>query len=62
MKAIFLLFVIIAWNQVFDVLFFHAMQHCFAIMYRRENQRQYELRAETSSECQAWIDGIKAAR
>ena len=31
-------------------------------MYRRENQRQYELRAATASECQAWIDGIKMAR
>ncbi|TRY67068.1 hypothetical protein TCAL_03106 [Tigriopus californicus] len=30
-------------------------------MYRRENQRQYELRADTISECQAWIDGIKMA-
>ncbi|XP_059080751.1 ras-specific guanine nucleotide-releasing factor 2-like isoform X2 [Tigriopus californicus] len=35
--------------------------YCFAIMYRRENQRQYELRADTISECQAWIDGIKMA-
>lgn len=31
-------------------------------MYRRENQRQYELRAETASECQSWIDAIKIAR
>ena len=31
-------------------------------MYRRENQRQYELRADTASECKAWIDGIKLAR
>ena len=37
-------------------------QYCFAIMYRRENQRQYELRADTASECKAWIDGIKLAR
>ena len=36
--------------------------YCFAIMYRRENQRQYELRADTASECKAWIDGIKMAR
>merc|ERR1719458_612287 len=35
--------------------------YCFAIMYRRENQRQYELRADTTSECKAWIDGIKMA-
>ncbi len=38
------------------------MQFCFAIMYRRENQRQYELRAEKLSECQSWIQDIKAAR
>ena len=31
-------------------------------MYRRENQRQYELRADTISECKAWIDAIKMAR
>ena len=37
-------------------------QYCFAIMYRRQNQRQYELRAETTSECQGWIEEIKAAR
>ena len=30
-------------------------------MYRREHQRQYELRAETASECKDWIDGIKVA-
>merc|ERR1712008_485038 len=35
--------------------------YCFAIMYRRENQHQYELRADTTSECKAWIDGIKMA-
>ena len=37
-------------------------QLCFGIMYRRENQRQYELRADTVSECKAWIDAIKMAR
>ena len=31
-------------------------------MYRRENQRQYELRADTVSECKSWIDAIKLAR
>eukprot|EP00095_Tigriopus_kingsejongensis_P007206 maker-scaffold192_size271026-snap-gene-1.25 protein:Tk07206 transcript:maker-scaffold192_size271026-snap-gene-1.25-mRNA-1 annotation:"ras-specific guanine nucleotide-releasing factor 1-like" len=38
-----------------------SSSYCFAIMYRRENQRRYELRADTISECQAWIDGIKMA-
>ena len=38
------------------------VQVCFGIMYRRENQRQYELRADTVSECKAWIDAIKMAR
>ena len=37
-------------------------QLCFGIMYRRENQRQYELRADTVSECKNWIDAIKLAR
>ncbi|XP_071743969.1 ras-specific guanine nucleotide-releasing factor 2-like isoform X3 [Lepeophtheirus salmonis] len=35
--------------------------YCFAIMYRRENQRQYELRADSINECKSWIDAIKAA-
>ena len=30
-------------------------------MYRRENQRQYELRAESAGDCQDWIDGIRVA-
>ena len=38
------------------------VQVCFGIMYRRENQRQYELRADTVSECKSWIDAIKLAR
>ncbi|XP_045136637.1 ras-specific guanine nucleotide-releasing factor 2-like isoform X1 [Portunus trituberculatus] len=36
-------------------------QFCFAITYRRENQRQYDLRAETEGECKAWIDMIRMA-
>ncbi|KAG7203406.1 hypothetical protein KM043_013474 [Ampulex compressa] len=36
-------------------------QHCFAISYRRENQRQYELKAATESECKTWIDAIREA-
>ena len=39
-----------------------GFQLCFGIMYRRENQRQYELRADTVSECKNWIDAIKLAR
>ncbi|XP_021936755.1 ras-specific guanine nucleotide-releasing factor 2-like isoform X3 [Zootermopsis nevadensis] len=36
-------------------------QHCFAISYRRENQRQYELRAITESDCKTWIEAIREA-
>ncbi|XP_063232631.1 ras-specific guanine nucleotide-releasing factor 2-like [Bacillus rossius redtenbacheri] len=36
-------------------------QHCFAISYRRENQRQYELRAATESNCKTWIEAIREA-
>ncbi|XP_069969956.1 ras-specific guanine nucleotide-releasing factor 2 isoform X2 [Penaeus vannamei] len=36
-------------------------QFCFAITYRRENQRQYDLKAETEGECKAWIDVIRQA-
>lgn len=38
------------------------LQHCFAISYRRENQRQYELKATTEAECIEWIDAIREAR
>ncbi|XP_055550871.1 ras-specific guanine nucleotide-releasing factor 2-like isoform X3 [Wyeomyia smithii] len=37
------------------------LQHCFTICYRRENQRQYELRALNESECSAWIIAIREA-
>ncbi|KAL1117876.1 hypothetical protein AAG570_004189 [Ranatra chinensis] len=40
---------------------FCLFQYCFAITYRRENQRQYELRASTESECKAWIEAIREA-
>ncbi|CAL4068246.1 unnamed protein product, partial [Meganyctiphanes norvegica] len=36
-------------------------QFCFAITYRRENQRQYDLKAETECDCKAWIDVIRQA-
>ncbi|XP_073979075.1 ras-specific guanine nucleotide-releasing factor 2-like isoform X2 [Rhodnius prolixus] len=36
-------------------------QFCFAISYRKENQRQYELRANTERECKAWIEAITEA-
>ncbi|XP_014244538.1 ras-specific guanine nucleotide-releasing factor 2-like isoform X2 [Cimex lectularius] len=36
-------------------------QYCFAISYRIESQRQYELRASTESDCKAWIEAIKEA-
>ncbi|XP_045616711.1 ras-specific guanine nucleotide-releasing factor 1 isoform X2 [Procambarus clarkii] len=36
-------------------------QFCFAITYRRENQRQYDLKAETEGDCKAWIDVIRQA-
>lgn len=38
------------------------LQHCFAISYRRENQRQYELKAATETDCKTWIDAIREAR
>ncbi|KAF4533002.1 hypothetical protein B566_EDAN000691 [Ephemera danica] len=36
-------------------------QHCFAISYRRENQRQYELRASSETDCKTWIEAIREA-
>ncbi|CRK97308.1 CLUMA_CG010703, isoform A [Clunio marinus] len=37
------------------------LQHCFTISYRRENQRHYELKCNTESECSAWIIAIREA-
>ncbi|XP_044728082.1 ras-specific guanine nucleotide-releasing factor 1-like [Chrysoperla carnea] len=36
-------------------------QYCFAISYRRENQRHYELRTNTESDCKNWIEAIREA-
>ncbi|KAJ8669556.1 hypothetical protein QAD02_000815, partial [Eretmocerus hayati] len=36
-------------------------QICFSISYRRENQRQYELKATTERDCKMWIDAIREA-
>ncbi|XP_014231080.1 ras-specific guanine nucleotide-releasing factor 2-like isoform X1 [Trichogramma pretiosum] len=36
-------------------------QICFAISYRRENQRQYELKSATETDCKMWIDAIREA-
>ena len=39
-----------------------VFQFCFAIHYRQEGQRQYDLKAETEAECNAWINAIQTAR
>ncbi|XP_065221705.1 ras-specific guanine nucleotide-releasing factor 2-like isoform X3 [Planococcus citri] len=39
----------------------HDKQLCFAISYRRENQRQYELRASNEADCQHWVEAIRDA-
>ncbi|XP_031336878.1 ras-specific guanine nucleotide-releasing factor 2-like isoform X2 [Photinus pyralis] len=36
-------------------------QYCFSITYRRENQRHYELRALSETECKSWIEAIHDA-
>nr|XP_033332842.1 ras-specific guanine nucleotide-releasing factor 1-like isoform X1 [Megalopta genalis] len=38
-----------------------ALKHCFAISYRHENERKYELKAATEFECNTWIDFIREA-
>ncbi|XP_058060108.1 ras-specific guanine nucleotide-releasing factor 1-like [Anopheles bellator] len=48
-------------NQTPKIIKEEKLQHCFTICYRRENQRQYELRAATESECSAWIIAIREA-
>ena len=47
--------------QSFDHIFLESQVN-FTIMYRRENMRQYELRADTVSETNSWIEAIKMAR
>lgn len=39
-----------------------CFQIYFAISYRRENQRQYELKSATEADCKMWIDAIREAR
>ncbi|XP_060537024.1 ras-specific guanine nucleotide-releasing factor 2-like [Cylas formicarius] len=36
-------------------------QHCFAISYRKENIRQYELCASSEMDCKNWIEAIRDA-
>ena len=57
----FIAIIFIFFQHCITIIFIY-FQHCFAIMYRRENQRQYEMRANSASECQSWIDNIKMAR
>ncbi|XP_052122507.1 ras-specific guanine nucleotide-releasing factor 2-like [Frankliniella occidentalis] len=35
--------------------------YCFAISYRRDNIRQYELRASSETDCKMWIEAIREA-
>ncbi|XP_060073203.1 ras-specific guanine nucleotide-releasing factor 2-like [Ylistrum balloti] len=39
----------------------YRLEYCFTITYKSEGQRQYDLRTDTESECNAWIDHIKRA-
>lgn len=40
----------------------YSLQHCFAVSFKREQNKQYEFRAFTEDECQNWIDHIRLAR
>ncbi|KAE8747966.1 hypothetical protein FOCC_FOCC005356 [Frankliniella occidentalis] len=43
-------------------MFSFLLQHyCFAISYRRDNIRQYELRASSETDCKMWIEAIREA-
>ncbi|RWS29802.1 ras-specific guanine nucleotide-releasing factor 1-like protein [Leptotrombidium deliense] len=37
------------------------MYHCFSITFRKEGSKQYEFKAESDSECNAWINAIDNA-
>lgn len=54
--------VVVIASEITQFFIVPLLQHCFAISYRRENQRQYELKAATESGCKAWIDAIREAR
>ena len=41
------------------ILFY--LQFCFAITYRRDHQRQYDLQAQSEIECKVWIEAIRPA-
>ncbi|XP_052791848.1 ras-specific guanine nucleotide-releasing factor 1-like [Mya arenaria] len=44
----------ITWNNF-------KIEYIFTITYKSEGQRSYELRTDTESECNAWIDAIRRA-
>ncbi len=39
-----------------------CLQYCFAVTFRRDSQRSYELRAESESDCKAWIQAVRQGR
>ncbi|KAI5725252.1 hypothetical protein M8J77_013018 [Diaphorina citri] len=47
-------------NSHFDLKKLFSL-HCIGITYRRENQRQYELRAPSEQDCKQWIETIREA-
>lgn len=38
------------------------IQHTFTLTYRKEGSKQYELKAGSESECNAWVQAIDMAR
>ena len=48
---------------MYQMVVFLLFQYCFTISYRKDaQQRQYDLKADSDSECTAWIDAIRQAR
>lgn len=42
--------------------FYIFFQYCFAISYRREGQRIYELRANSETDLKTWLEALREAR
>uniref|UniRef100_A0A1I8HJ56 Ras-specific guanine nucleotide-releasing factor 2 n=1 Tax=Macrostomum lignano TaxID=282301 RepID=A0A1I8HJ56_9PLAT len=38
------------------------LSHCFSIFYKKDGQRHYDLRAESETDCEAWVEAIRNAR
>lgn len=47
---------------IHSLLLFFLLQHYFTITYRKEGSKMFELKADSETECNAWVHAIEYAR